>query len=75
MASMCLREAISGTTPPYLLWTAIWEAMTFDSMMRPSRTTAAAVSSQDVSMAKTSMIMFSLRFSFTIRPGDYIEVA
>jgi hypothetical protein len=34
---------------------AIWEEMTEERISRPSRTTAAAVSSQDVSIASTSI--------------------
>jgi hypothetical protein len=53
--SRCLREAISGTTPPYSAWMATWEDITEERICRPSRTTAAAVSSQDVSIARTSI--------------------
>src|SRR5207302_7669819 len=47
------REANSGTTPPYGAWTSSWEATTLDRIRRPSATTAAAVSSQELSMPRT----------------------
>src|SRR5476649_112678 len=50
MTSMWLRAATSGTTPPYSLWMLIWLATTLERTWRPSSTTAAAVSSQDVSI-------------------------
>ena len=52
IASICLREAISGTTPPYLLCAVICEAITLESIF-PSLTTAAAVSSHDDSIPRT----------------------
>ena len=52
MASVCAREAISGTTPPYSLCISICEATTLESSVRPSSTTAAAVSSQELSKPK-----------------------
>ena len=48
-ASVCAREAISGTTPPYSLCISTCEATTLESSVRPSSTTAAAVSSQELS--------------------------
>jgi hypothetical protein len=48
---MCALLASSGTTPPYCSCTD-WEAMMFDKIL-PSRHTAAEVSSQDDSMART----------------------
>ena len=50
--SMCCREASSGTMPPYWACMSIWVATTFEWMVRPSSMTAAAVSSQDVSMPR-----------------------
>ena len=50
-ASTCMREAISGTTPPYISCSFICDAMGFESILRPSSTTAALVSSQDDSIA------------------------
>src|SRR5690606_26236285 len=52
IVSTCLRDATSGTTPPNRSWMSIWLETTFDSTSVPSRTTAAAVSSQLVSMAR-----------------------
>ena len=48
--SICFREAISGTTPPYNLCNSICEEITFDNTILPFFTTAAAVSSQDDSI-------------------------
>src|SRR3990172_415485 len=45
-----MREATSGKTPPYLAGTPTCEATTLEAICRPSSTTAAAVSSQDVSI-------------------------
>ena len=47
------RDAISGTTPPKRAWRSIWLEITDESCVRPSRTTAAAVSSQELSMPST----------------------
>src|SRR5262245_28500660 len=47
------RDASSGTTPPYGAWIASCEATTFDRMRRPSASTAAAVSSQELSIPRT----------------------
>ncbi len=52
MASLCSREAISGTTPPNTRCRSIWEATTEESICLPSSTIAAAVSSQELSMPK-----------------------
>ena len=46
----CSRVASSGTTPPYSACSLIWDETTLDSTT-PSRTTAALVSSQEVSRA------------------------
>src|SRR5437867_983708 len=50
----CSRVANSGTTPPYSAWSWICEETTLDNT-RPVCTTAAAVSSQEVSMARSIM--------------------
>ena len=47
-----LREASSGTTPPYFEWVAIWEETMEERMREPSSTTAAAVSSHDDSIPR-----------------------
>src|SRR5215472_15243175 len=47
------RDANSGTTPPYGACTSSCEATTLESTLRPPSSTAAAVSSQDVSMPRT----------------------
>ena len=52
MASTCMREAISGTTPPYSACTSIWDAMALARSIRPFSTTAMAVSSQELSTAR-----------------------
>src|SRR6266536_3482022 len=52
MTSMCMREATSGNTPPYWACLAACEATMLDRIVLPSATTAAAVSSQEVSMAR-----------------------
>ena len=48
-----LRLASSGTTPPQRRWISICVDTTSESTRRPSSTTAAAVSSQLVSMPRT----------------------
>ena len=50
--STCARDAISGTTPPYIACSGICEEITEEITCRPSRTIAAAVSSQLDSIAK-----------------------
>src|SRR5258708_18101611 len=66
MISTCARAAISGTTPPYAACSAIWLTTSFDRLSPPpcglNRTTAAAVSSQVVSMPRTSILL--------LRAGD-----
>src|SRR5260370_40614634 len=52
IARRCSREANSGTTPPWGWCVAIWEATTFEMISSPERTTAAAVSSQELSMPR-----------------------
>ena len=52
MLSTCLREAISGTTPPYIACSGICEEMIEETISRPSRMIAAAVSSQLDSIAR-----------------------
>ena len=51
----CSRAATSGTTPPVLRCKSIWDAIIFERTIRPSSTTAAAVSSQDVSIPRINM--------------------
>jgi tetratricopeptide (TPR) repeat protein len=58
---MCAREAISGTTPPYFSCSLVCEAMIEDLTSRPSATTAAAVSSQLVSMPKIFVVFFCIK--------------
>src|SRR5690606_7693780 len=52
ITSMCLREATSGKTPPYWACKSVWLAMMLLRIVRPFSTTAAAVSSQEVSIAR-----------------------
>ena len=58
MSRMCWREASSGTTPPHSRWIATCEATTFERIAQGfaaspvSSTTAADVSSQEVSMPR-----------------------
>ncbi len=62
---MWLRDAISGTTPPWGAWSAIWVCITDDRTWVPSLTTAAALSSQDDSIPSISIffpIFWSLKF-------------
>src|ERR1700687_5623384 len=47
------RLASSGTTPPQRWWMSIWVETTSERTRRPSSTSAAAVSSQEVSMPRT----------------------
>ena len=61
-ASMCRREAISGTTPPYSACVAICVSTTLDKIFRPSSMTAAAVSSHEDSIASILMVIL-LMFS------------
>src|SRR5262245_60936936 len=56
MTSMWRRDASSGTIPPYGAWTSSCEATMFDRILRPPSRTAAAVSSQEVSIPSTIMI-------------------
>ena len=49
------REAISGTTPPNSACRSTWEDTTLDTTSDPPMTTAAAVSSQLVSIPSTSV--------------------
>ena len=50
--SMCILEAISGTTPANGRCASTWDATSLDRMAVPSRTTAAAHSSHDVSIPR-----------------------
>src|SRR5207249_97184 len=49
------REASSGTTPPYGAWMASWEATTLERTRRPPASTAAAVSSHELSIPSTTI--------------------
>ena len=49
---MCLRLAISGTTPPKRAWKSIWVATTEEHTLPRSSMTAMAVSSQEDSTAR-----------------------
>ena len=53
IVATCWRDATSGTTPPYSACTRICDATTSERTRRPSSTTAAAVSSHDVSIPRT----------------------
>jgi hypothetical protein len=61
---MCLRDAISGTTPPYLLCNSACDAIMLERIRRPSSTTAAAVSSQEVSIPNINIYQPSKQFPF-----------
>src|SRR5439155_1659453 len=52
-SSTWARLAISGTTPPKRAWRSTWLETTDERMAAPLAKTAAAVSSQDVSMPRT----------------------
>ncbi len=52
IASAWARHASSGTMPPYCSCSSAWLATTSESTSRSPRSTAAAVSSQEVSMAR-----------------------
>src|SRR5262249_22329636 len=56
MVSKCLRAATSGTTPPYSACSLLCERSSLDKRTLPSRTTAAAVSSQLVSNPRNTAI-------------------
>src|SRR5688500_10197855 len=53
MAVTWRRAASSGTTPPWHSWTSNWEDTIEERTLRPPDTTAADVSSHDVSMPRT----------------------
>src|SRR5438067_6544748 len=52
MPRRCSREASSGTTPPYGWCVVNCEKTTLEAVCSPERTTAAAVSSQELSMPR-----------------------
>jgi hypothetical protein len=57
-ASIWLREANSGTTPPNCAWRSAWDAMTLEWTAAPCSdisTSAAAVSSQELSIPKMNI--------------------
>ena len=64
IATTCCLLAIPGTTPPHFACNAIWLDTTEDITVKSSCTIAAAVSSQDDSIAKSicflSMINYPL---------------
>ena len=55
IASMCILEAISGTTPPYFRCVSIWLCTTFERTLFGFSTTAMLVSSQLVSIANVNI--------------------
>src|SRR5699024_6474809 len=59
------RSSDLGTTPPYSLCRSIWDEMMLDSTSLPLCTTAAAVSSHELSIARIfrSLISFMSRLS------------
>ena len=61
--SICFLDAISGTTPPYSVCIAIWVLITLDNTSLPFFTTAAAVSSQELSIARISTSSLSILLS------------
>ena len=66
-SSTWARLAISGTTPPKRAWRSIWLATTDDRTRVARSTTAAAVSSHEVSMPRMRSAMQS---SSLVRPGQ-----
>src|SRR6266851_2059106 len=60
MARKCSRDASSGTTPPYFPWVASCDATTEERMLALSWTTAAAVSSQEVSIPRMRIVSWEL---------------
>src|SRR4030042_2409781 len=52
MVFICCLEATSGKIPPNLACKSTWEATILERIRRPSSTTDAAVSSQDVSIPR-----------------------
>ena len=55
IASIWFLDAISGTTPPYFSCIGICVSITFDNISLPFFTTEAAVSSQELSIAKINV--------------------
>ena len=56
-------DAISGTTPPYNVCNAICDEITLDNTSLPFLTTAAAVSSQELSIARIKTSFSAIIFS------------
>src|SRR5699024_8608641 len=54
----CFLDAISGTTPPYREWVSICDEMTLEHISLPFFETAAAVSSQELSIPKIMISFF-----------------
>src|SRR5439155_21925796 len=74
MTSRWRREASSGTTPPYGAWMASCEATTLERRRRPSASTAAAVSSHELSIPSTTIRRPSLSLAVsTDSKGDAAE--
>ena len=69
------RLANSGTTPPKAAWRSIWLATTDERTENVSSTTAAAVSSHDVSMASTVRLTGLPRGRPRWRPGSSVPCA
>ena len=69
IASMCFLDATSGTTPPNFVCISIWEDIIFDKTSLPLTTTAAAVSSQLLSIANIIFlsIFIPLNFNFSCK--------
>src|SRR5688572_422864 len=63
------RDATSGTTPPKRACNAAWDETTFARISPSSVTSAAAVSSQDVSIPK---IMWTASSRFGVLSGDRV---
>src|SRR5687768_6656642 len=71
MARRCSRDASSGTTPPYLPCVSSCAATTEESTVWASSTTAAAVSSHELSMARIRIPAAILAFVL-VREFDYV---
>ncbi len=74
--SMCLRDASSGTMPPYFAWISSWLDTMFESTRTlPSKTSinAAEVSSQEVSMPRTNIyfMAWSLLLTRPFKPSSF----
>ena len=72
ISSTCARLAISGTTPPKRACRSTWLDTTDERTSRPSSTTAAAVSSHDVSMPRIARHHQRRAARTTVAPGDAV---